>query len=44
MNQALFDQVLAQITEDVKNADLTVIEELLQFVPEKVLESFLSEA
>ena len=44
MNHALFDQVLAQITEDVKNADFTAIEELLQYVPEKVLESFLSEA
>ncbi len=39
----LIDAVIEQITQDVKNADFTAIEELLNFVPETNLKSFLSE-
>ena len=39
----LVDRVLAQIVIDVENKDLTAIEEMLQFVPIKVLENFLPE-
>jgi hypothetical protein len=39
----LIDRVLKQIEQDVGNKDFTAIEELLQFVPEHILEGFLSE-
>jgi hypothetical protein len=41
--QELVELVLEQIAQDVKNADYTAIEELLHFVPESNLKSFLSE-
>jgi hypothetical protein len=39
----LIDRVLKQIEQDVANQDFTCIEELLQRVPESVLQGFLSE-
>ncbi len=39
----LIDAVIEQITQDVKNADFTAIEELLKFVPRKNLIAFLKE-
>jgi hypothetical protein len=39
----LIDRVLKQMEQDVGNKDFTAIEELLQYVPESVLEGFLSE-
>jgi len=39
----LIDLVLDQIVQDVQNKDFTAIEELLNFVPENNLKSFLSE-
>ena len=39
----LIDLVLDQIVQDVGNKDFTAIEELLNFVPETNLKSFLSE-
>jgi hypothetical protein len=41
--QDLIDLVIEQIIQDVKNADFTAIEELLSYVPENNLKSFLSE-
>ena len=41
--QDLIDLVLDQIVQDVQNKDFTAIEELLKFVPEANLKSFLSE-
>jgi hypothetical protein len=41
--QELVDLVLDQIVQDVQNKDFTAIEELLHFVPETNLKSFLSE-
>ena len=41
--QELVDLVLDQIVQDVGNRDFTAIEELLHFVPESNLKSFLSE-
>ena len=41
--EELIDAVIEQIQQDVKNADFTAIEELLNFVPETNLKSFLSE-
>ena len=41
--QDLIDQVIEQIIQDVKNADYTAIQELLCYVPEANLKSFLSE-
>lgn len=43
-DQYLIDRVLEQIVKDVKEDDLTAIEELLKFVPEVALTAFLSEA
>jgi hypothetical protein len=40
----LVDRVLKQIEQDVANQDFTAIEELLQFVPEHILEGFISES
>jgi hypothetical protein len=39
----LIDKVIEQIRTDIENEDLTAIEELLRFVPEKYLRGFLSE-
>jgi hypothetical protein len=39
----LIDRVLKQVAQDVANRDYTAIEELLQYVPEHVLEGFVSE-
>jgi hypothetical protein len=39
----LIDRVLKQIEQDVANQDFTAIEELLQYVPDNILEGFLSE-
>ena len=39
----LIDLVLDQIVQDVGNKDFTAIVELLSFVPETNLKSFLSE-
>ena len=39
--QQLLDLVLEQIKTDVANEDLTAIEELIRFVPEERLVSFL---
>jgi hypothetical protein len=39
----LIELVLDQITQDVGNKDFTAIQELLNFVPENNLKSFLSE-
>ena len=41
--EELVDAVIEQIQQDVKNADYTAIQELLCYVPEKNLKSFLSE-
>jgi hypothetical protein len=41
--QELVDLVLLQLEQDVGNKDFTAIEELLNFVPETNLKSFLSE-
>jgi hypothetical protein len=41
--QDLIDLVIEQIIQDVKNADYTAIQELLCYVPESNLKSFLSE-
>jgi hypothetical protein len=41
--EELIEQVLLQIEQDVKNRDYTAIEELLNYVPETNLKSFLSE-
>ncbi len=40
----LIDRVIKQMEQDVANQDFTAIEELLQYVPEHILEGFLSEA
>ena len=42
-SQTLIDLVIEQIIQDVKNADYTAINELLCYVPEANLKSFLSE-
>ena len=39
----LIDRVLKQIEQDVANQDFTALEELLQCVPENILEGFISE-
>jgi hypothetical protein len=41
--EELVELVLLQIEQDVGNKDFTAIEELLNFVPETNLKSFLSE-
>ena len=41
--EELIDLVLDQIVQDVQNKDFTAIVELLSFVPETNLKSFLSE-
>jgi hypothetical protein len=41
--EELVDAVIEQIQQDVKNQDFTAIQELLCYVPENNLKSFLSE-
>ena len=41
--EELMELVLLQLEQDVGNKDFTAIEELLSFVPETNLKSFLSE-
>ena len=43
MDQQLIDKVLAQIVSDVEAGDLSAIEELIKFLDERYLRSFLSE-
>lgn len=43
MNQQLIDDVLNQILQDVKDFDLTAIEELIKNIPEEVLKAYLPE-
>lgn len=42
-DMTLVDRVIKQIEQDVANKDFTAIEELLQFVPQDILEGFISE-
>jgi hypothetical protein len=41
--QELVDLVIEQIKQDIENGDVTAIEELLHFVPEMNLKSYLPE-
>lgn len=41
--ETLIDDVIEQIKQDVHNGDYTALEELLNFLPVKALQSFLSE-
>jgi hypothetical protein len=41
--EELIDAVIEQIIQDVKNQDFTAIQELLCYVPDNNLKSFLSE-
>ena len=43
MQKTLIDRVITQIENDIRWNDLTALEELLQRVPVKVLESYLPE-
>jgi len=43
MNQQIIDDVLNQILQDVKDFDLTAIEELIKNIPEEVLIAYLPE-
>ena len=43
MNQQLIDDVLNQILQDVKDFDLTAVEELIKNIPEDVLKGYLPE-
>jgi hypothetical protein len=43
MKQQLIDDVLNQILRDVKDCDLTAIEELIKNIPDEVLTAYLSE-
>jgi hypothetical protein len=43
MSKEIIDQVIDQIKEDVGMGDMTAIEELLQNVPEKSMQSYLGE-
>ena len=43
MKQELIDDVLNQILQDVKDFDLTAIEELIKNIPEEVLKAYLPE-
>ena len=42
--KSLVDQAIDQIKKDVAEEDFTAIEELLKYVPQSALSSFLSEA
>jgi len=39
----LIDAVLEQIAKDLEGSDMTALEELLKFVPEKNLKAYLPE-
>jgi dihydroneopterin aldolase len=39
----LYDEVMEQMAEDMRNSDFTAIEELLRFVPRENLIAFLKE-
>jgi hypothetical protein len=41
--EEIVDLVIAQIKQDIENGDVTAIYELLHFVPEMYLKSYLSE-
>jgi len=41
--QDLIDRVLDQIAQDLEGSDLTALEELLKFVPQKNLIAYLTE-
>jgi len=41
--EELIDAVIEQIIQDVRNQDFTAIQELLCYVPDNNLKSFLSE-
>lgn len=41
--QILVEEAIVQILKDVRDGDLTVIEELLQVIPEQMLINFLPE-
>lgn len=43
LKQIVIEEVLSSIVRDVQNGDLTVLEELLKQVPNKVLVASLSE-
>jgi hypothetical protein len=43
MKQQFIDDVLNQILQDVKDFDLTAIEELIKNIPEEVLIAYLPE-
>lgn len=43
-DQALIDAAIEQIQIDVRNEDMTAIEELLRSVPEDALQAFLSDS
>lgn len=43
MQQELIDKVLAQIVQDVRDGDVTAIEEMLKSVSEETLNAFLPE-
>ena len=42
-SQLLIDKVLVQIQKDIRDGDLTAIEELLRFTPVENLEGYLPE-
>jgi len=44
MNQQIIDDVLNQILQDVKDFDLTAIEELIKRIPDEALMAYLPEA
>jgi hypothetical protein len=39
----LYDEVMEQMAEDIRNSDFTAIEELLKFVPRENLIAYLPE-
>ena len=43
MDQALIDRVIEQIIDDIKDGDLTALDEMLKSVPQSVLISYLPE-
>ena len=42
-DEILYDEVMEQMAEDMRNSDFTAIEELLKFVPRENLIAFLKE-
>ena len=43
VSQELVDQVIEQIKQDIHDGDLTVLDELLKFIPEEFLKGSLPE-